>query len=215
MYGRIDPGRFIPLAEETGLIVPIGEWVLRTACAQNVAWREAGLPPIKTAVNLSVRQLKHPGLVERDPGDHRGNRDLTARLPRPRNHRGHPDRQHGAEPAGLGELRAAGVLVSIDDFGTGYSSLSYLYRTAGRHPQNGSPVRACALDSRAQRRAYALAESIVDMAHRLQLNVIAEAVETADSWPTWRRWVVTRRRATYFHRPVGPDQICGNCSRSK
>jgi diguanylate cyclase (GGDEF)-like protein len=141
VYGRVDPGRFIPLAEETGMIVPIGDWVLRTACAQTRAWRDAGLPELKTAVNLSARQLKHPGLVGRvlqivaESGipPHCLDLEITEGML--------IDDLDGNSTI-MSELRACGVQVSIDDFGTGYSSLNYLSRAAGRHPQDGWPVRA-------------------------------------------------------------------------
>jgi predicted signal transduction protein with EAL and GGDEF domain len=124
-YGRIEPGRFITLAEETGLIVPIGEWVLRSACAQNRAWRDAGLPALKTAVNLSARQLKHPELVGRvldiiaETGIAPSCLDLEIT-------EGILIDNMEMNRQGLQTLRQAGVQVSIDDFGTGYSSLGYL-----------------------------------------------------------------------------------------
>ena len=205
-YGRIEPGRFISLAEETGLIVPIGEWVLRTACEQNVAWREAGLPPIKTAVNLSVRQLKHPGLVERilaiidetgiDP------RCLDLEITE-----GILIDNMSLNQAGLSILRRAGVQVSIDDFGTGYSSLSYLTELpADILKMDRSFVVRLGQPERNER-AYALAESIIDMAHRLQLTVIAEAVETEAQLADLQAMGCDAAQGYYFNRPVGPDRI--------
>jgi diguanylate cyclase (GGDEF)-like protein len=210
-YGRVDPSRFIPLAEETGMIVPIGEWVLRTACAQNRAWLDAGLPPVKTAVNLSARQLKTPGLVARvlqvvaETGiapecldleitegmlidDLEGNRVIMT------------------------ELRQAGLVVSIDDFGTGYSSLNYLSEL---------PVDILKMDALFVRRlgrrgaaaaaglarSYAIAESIVDMAHRLQLKVIAEAVETTEQLDDLCAMRCDEAQGYLFARPMHPDQV--------
>jgi len=204
-YGRIEPGRFISLAEETGLIVPIGEWVLRTACAQNVAWRDAGLPPVKTAVNLSVRQLKHPGLVERilavieetgvDP------RCLDLEITE-----GILIDNMSLNQTGLSILRQAGVQISIDDFGTGYSSLSYLTELPADilKMDRSFVVR---LGQAGNERQYALAESIIGMAHRLQLKVIAEAVETAEQLADLKAMGCDAAQGYYFDRPVSPERI--------
>ncbi|MDP2109560.1 MAG: EAL domain-containing protein, partial [Thiobacillus sp.] len=125
--GLVSPAMFIPVAEESGLIVALGEWVLRTACAQNKAWQLAGLKPISIAVNLSARQFRQPDLVEKvaaildetglDPASLE--LELTESLVM----------QDVEETiATLGKLKAMGIKLSIDDFGTGYSSLSYLKR---------------------------------------------------------------------------------------
>jgi diguanylate cyclase (GGDEF)-like protein len=205
-YGRIEPGRFITLAEETGLIVPIGEWVLRTACAQNRAWRNAGLPRLKTAVNLSARQLKHPELVDRVL-------DIIA--------------ETGIEPdcldleitegilidnmemnqLGLGTLRKAGVQVSIDDFGTGYSSLSYLTDLPADILKMDRSFVMRLGQGEAGTRGYALAESIIHMAHRLQLTVIAEAVETTEQLADLRAMGCDIAQGYLFHRSLGADQL--------
>jgi diguanylate cyclase (GGDEF)-like protein len=215
-YGRVDPGRFIPLAEETGMIVPIGEWVLRTACLQNRAWRDAGLPPIKTAVNLSARQLKTPGLAARvlqivaETG-------IAARCLDLEITEGMLIDDLEANRAIMTELRQAGVLVSIDDFGTGYSSLNYLselpvdilkmdalfVRRLGCRlapPHTGPGLARSA-------RSYAIAESIVDMAHRLQLKVIAEAVETPDQLADLVGMQCDEAQGYLFARPLHPDQL--------
>jgi diguanylate cyclase (GGDEF)-like protein len=210
-YGRIDPGRFIPLAEETGMIVPIGEWVLRTACAQNRAWADAGLPPVKTAVNLSARQLKTPGLVQRvlrvvaETGIEPRCLDLEIT-------EGMLIDDLEGNRAIMTELRQAGVLVSIDDFGTGYSSLNYLselpvdilkmdalfVRRLGRRVAGAAAGLA---------RSYAIAESIVDMAHRLQLKVIAEAVETGEQLEDLSAMRCDEAQGFLFARPMHPDQV--------
>ncbi|MFL6674540.1 MAG: diguanylate cyclase [Massilia sp.] len=205
-YGRIDPGRFIPLAEETGMIVPIGDWVLRTACLQNRAWREAGLPPVKTAVNLSARQLKTPGLAARvlavvaETG-------IAARCLDLEITEGMLIDDFEANRAIMAELRAAGVLVSIDDFGTGYSSLNYLSEL---------PVDILKMDALFVRRLgtagapgrpYAIAESIIGMAHRLQLKVIAEAVETPEQLADLAAMCCDEAQGYFFARPMHPDQV--------
>jgi diguanylate cyclase (GGDEF)-like protein len=209
-YGRIEPARFISLAEETGIIVPIGEWVLRTACIQNRAWCDAGLPAIKTAVNLSARQLRHPGFVERvlqiiretdiDPncldleiteGLLIENLDLSKEI--------------------ISELRAAGVKISIDDFGTGYSSLNYLSELPiDILKMDGSFVKRLvsgAPNGEKAYKAYLIAEAIVLMAHRLNLKVIAEAVETEQQLAALRRMKCDELQGFLFSFPMYPDEI--------
>jgi EAL domain-containing protein (putative c-di-GMP-specific phosphodiesterase class I) len=205
-YGRIEPARFIGLAEETGLIVPIGEWVLRTACAQNAAWRAAGLPRVKTAVNLSARQLKHPELIDRvlaiigDTGIEPGCLDLEIT-------EGILIDSVEMNRIGLNTLRTAGVQVSIDDFGTGYSSLSYLTELpVDILKMDRSFVMRLGQGGR-EDRAYALAESIIHMAHRLDLIVIAEAVETAEQLADLSAMGCDFAQGFYFHRPVSAEQI--------
>jgi diguanylate cyclase (GGDEF)-like protein/PAS domain S-box-containing protein len=167
------PDRFIRVAEETGLIVPIGEWVLRTACAQNKAWQDAGLPPLRVAVNLSARHFRHQALVETvgralestglDP------RYLELELTE-------SVLMEGAETtiSTLHALKAMGVRLSVDDFGTGYSSLSYLKRF---------PIDTLKIDqSFVQDITHdsddaVIATLIISMAHALNLTVVAEGVE--------------------------------------
>jgi EAL domain-containing protein (putative c-di-GMP-specific phosphodiesterase class I) len=205
-YGRIEPARFIGLAEETGLIVPIGEWVLRTACEQNRAWREAGLPPVKTAVNLSARQLKHSELIERvlslvaETGIEPGCLELEIT-------EGILVDSVETNRIGLQSLRDAGIKISIDDFGTGYSSLSYLAELpVDILKMDRSFVMRLGQEGQATR-AHALAESIIHMAHRLQLIVIAEAVETSGQLADLTAMGCDFAQGYYFHRPVGQEQI--------
>ena len=212
VYGRIDPGRFIPLAEETGMIVPIGEWVLRCACLQNRAWRAAGLPQIKTAVNLSARQLKEPGmagrmlaiLAETGMPPHCLDLEITE---------GIRIEDLSANCATINQLRRAGVLVSIDDFGTGYSSLNYLCEL---------PVDILKLDGLFVRRlgaaggrarAYAIADSIVAMAHRLGLAVIAESVETSEQLGDLCAMGCDAAQGYLFDRPLPPEQVAALLAR--
>nr|WP_315188926.1 EAL domain-containing protein [uncultured Albidiferax sp.] len=172
--GRIAPDRFIPIAEETGLIFAIGDWVLRRAIEQAAAWQRAGLPPLRMAVNLSARQLLQPELARRIEG-------LLAAA-------GLDPRLFGVEVTEsmlianfdqavqhLQALRALGVEVSLDDFGTGYSSLSYLRRL---------PVDVVKIDRSLVPDVTTLAEdvsitrAIITMAHQLQMKVLAEGVES-------------------------------------
>jgi diguanylate cyclase (GGDEF)-like protein len=212
VLGRVEPSRFVPLAEETGMIVPIGDWVLRTACAQQSEWAAAGLPGVKMAVNLSARQLKDPGLSSRvmevmaesgiDP------RYLELEITE-----GVLIENLDAHQATMAELRATGIKISIDDFGTGYSSLNYLTELpVDILKMDGSFVRRLAQPS-GRGRPYVIAESIIEMAHRLNLQVIAESVETAEQLDDLRRMRCDVAQGYYFNRPLHPDQIAALLAR--
>ncbi len=217
VYGRVDPGRFIPLAEETGMIVPIGDWALRTACLQNRAWRASGLPEIKTAVNLSARQLKEPGLPARvltilhETG-------MPARCLDLEITEGMLIEDLAGNCALMSGLRQAGVLVSIDDFGTGYSSLNYLSELPiDILKMDGLFVRrlgaAGAGAGRPGARSFAIAEAIVSMAHRLGLNVIAEAVETPEQLADLCAMGCDAAQGYYFARPLPPAEVAAMLAR--
>ncbi|KFI06517.1 bifunctional diguanylate cyclase/phosphodiesterase [Massilia sp. BSC265] len=220
VYGRVDPGRFIPLAEETGLIVPIGDWALRTACLQNRAWRAAGLPEIKTAVNLSARQLKEPGLPARVLGI-LAETGMPARCLDLEITEGMLIEDLAGNCALMNGLRQAGVVVSIDDFGTGYSSLNYLselpidilkmdglfVRRLGK--AGGAGGGAGMVDGR----SFAIAEAIVSMAHRLGLSVIAEAVETPEQLADLCAMGCDAAQGYYFARPLPPAEVAALLGR--
>lgn len=172
--GMVPPAEFIPLAEETGLIVPLGEWILKEACRQAMAWHAAGLPELRMAVNVSVRQFAEHNLIQvverilRETGLAPSllKLELTESL-------------FMQETEGMIEvivgLRRLGVRLSVDDFGTGYSSLSYLRRfpvTSVKIDQ--SFVRSITTDPA----SATLVRSIIGMAHEMNLRVIAEGVET-------------------------------------
>jgi len=172
--GMISPCEFVPLLEETGLIVPVGEWVLRTACLQNKRWQDAGLPPIRIAVNLSAIQFRQPGLaltirkVLQETGLYPEYLELeiTENIA-----------MHAEEMviAILDELRAIGIQIAIDDFGTGYSSLSYLKRfPIDKLKIDKSFVRDCkgGIDD------CGIVMAIIGVGRSLKLKVIAEGVET-------------------------------------
>lgn len=174
--GFISPDKFIPVAEETGLIIPIGEWVLKTACEQVANWQKAGHGALKMAVNLSARQLQHPGLVQQI------DRILNAT---------------GVDPASLEleitesmilhnidkiivtlrELKARGFMISIDDFGTGHASLSNLQNL---------PVDTIKIDKSFVHKmltdsgSAAIVRAVLQMAGHMGLRVVAEGVETEE-----------------------------------
>lgn len=172
--GMVSPGRFIPLAEETGLIVPIGEWVLRTACAQNRAWQDAGFPPLVMAVNLSPRQFRQESfgktvariLNESGLEPHCLELEIVESMVM-------QDMEKAA--AILADLKSLGVRLAMDDFGTGYSSLSYLRCFPfDKLKIDMSFVR----DITSVPESAVIARTIIAMAHSLNLRVIAEGVET-------------------------------------
>lgn len=172
--GVVNPIDFIPVAEESGLIIPIGSWVLRTACEQAAAWRDAGLGLINMSVNLSVRQTKHAELMG----------EIRSAL----RHVGLPPSQLELEITEtvlmenvhenvdlLNRLQTEGIRLSIDDFGTGYSSMAYLKR----FPINQVKIdRTFVRDIPENADDKAIAVAIVVMAHSLGLSVVAEGVET-------------------------------------
>ena len=210
VYGRIDPGRVITRAGENRLIVAIGEWARRHPGPQNRPWVAAGLPEIKTAVNLSARQLKEPSLAGRvmailaDTGMPAHCLDLEIT-------EGMLIDDLGANCAVMNRLRQAGVVVSIDDFGTGYSSLNYLCEL---------PVDILKMDGLFVRRlgngggrSFAIAETIVAMAHRLGQSVIAESVETQEQLRDLCAMGCDAAQGYLFDRPLAPEEIAALLAR--
>lgn len=172
--GLIPPGEFIPLAEETGLIIPIGEWVLRTACKQNVSWQQAGFEPMKIAVNISPIQFHQSSFVD-IVLDALQNSGLDPKYLELEITEGiamvHVDQVIHK----LQTLRSYGVQISIDDFGTGYSSLTYLKKFPIHKLKIAQEfVRGLTFDPD----DAAIVQAIIAMAHSLKLDVIAEGVET-------------------------------------
>jgi diguanylate cyclase (GGDEF)-like protein/PAS domain S-box-containing protein len=198
LKGLVPPAQFIPLAEETGLIVPIGEWVLRTACAQSRSWREQGLPRLRIAVNLSPRQFAHEDLVqdvERLMGES-GMQAAQLELEITESTVMHvPERAATL----LRKLKASGAIVTIDDFGTGYSSLGYLKR----FPIDSLKIdRSFIKDLPLDLEDAAITRAIVAMAHSLGLTVVAEGVETREQAEFLRALGCDEAQGYLFGRPV-------------
>ena len=201
--GLVSPADFIPIAEETGLIVAIGRWVLQEACRQVRAWQDAGLPPLCVSVNVSFRQFQYGGLVQ--------------------------DVRQAIEAAGIQgqwieieltesvlmgdierccdvllELEALGVSVAIDDFGTGYSSLSYLKRLSIDVLKID---RSFVHDILSDPDNQAITTAITYMAHSLKLQVIAEGVETPEQMEFLRRLGCDEIQGYVLSRPVPADEL--------
>lgn len=173
--GWVSPGKFIPIAEETGLIVPIGEWVLRTACRQMKQWHDEGFPPLTISVNLSIRQFYQEDLV----GMVKDVLDATQLAPKYLDLEITESMMMNADYAmkKLKDLKEIGVQISIDDFGTGYSSLSYLkHLPVDRLKIDQSFVRDIVHNR--EETDTAIVSTIISLANNLNLNVIAEGVET-------------------------------------
>jgi diguanylate cyclase (GGDEF)-like protein/PAS domain S-box-containing protein len=196
--GLVSPAEFIPVLEETGLIVPVGEWVLRTACAQNRAWLDAGLPPMRMAVNLSAHQFRQssltdvvcqaledsglePELLELEVTESVMIQDLQTTL------------------TTLSQLHLIGIQISIDDFGTGYSSLSYLKRLPiSKIKIDQSFVHDICVDPD----DAAIADAVISLGHSLKMQVIAEGVETVEQLDYLRAHGCDEFQGYYFSRPL-------------
>ena len=203
-FGSVSPVDFIPLAEESGIIVPIGEWVLQEACKQGFAWQASSLRPLKVAVNVSARQLAEPAFLETvrtalaDSGLHPELLELEITestlmehveisLPR------------------LNELRKLGIHFAIDDFGTGYSSLSYLQKLPVSSLKiDKSFVSEIAADSKS---GTSLVQAIIELSHGLGLSVVAEGVETDYQMRTLRLLRCDYLQGYLLSRPVPVFEI--------
>ncbi|NRR03289.1 EAL domain-containing protein [Brevibacillus sp. RS1.1] len=198
--GLIPPIQFIPIAEETGLIVPLGEWVMRTACQQTKAWQEAGFTQLAVAVNISLRQFMQNNLIEMITSilEETGlapqyleleitesmalNVDYTIRI--------------------LNRLKALGVSISIDDFGTGYSSLSYLSQF---------PIDRLKIDQSFLRNLnpqnQAIIKTIIHMAHNMKIAVIAEGVETHEHVDFLKEQLCNEVQGYFYSKPLPTKEI--------
>jgi len=200
--GHIPPLEFIPIAEETGLIIPIGEWVLRTACAQAKRWHDAGWVPLRMAVNVSVHQFVHPGfpdLVKRvlqdtglDPAALE--LEITESVLM-------KDEAHAVDT--LSALKALGVSLALDDFGTGYSSLGRLKTfPIDRLKIDRSFIQAISDDGDEK----AIASAVIAMAENMRLRVTAEGVETNGQLEYLRHNHCEEIQGFFISRPLPPEE---------
>ncbi|MDP2430685.1 MAG: PAS domain S-box protein [Pseudomonadota bacterium] len=199
----VPPAKFIPIAEETGLIVPLGEWILRSACAQARAWLDAGLPPLVMAVNLSGRQFQAADMAELvravllDTG-------LPARLLELELTESVIMEQADQAIATLDALKSLGVRLTIDDFGTGYSSLAYLKR----FPIDKLKIDRSFVDGLADDpNDREIAATIIAMARSLNLEVLAEGVETEQQLAFLRLYGCDQYQGYLFSKPIPADEF--------
>ena len=199
--GLLYPGDFIPMAEDSGLIVALGEWVLNVACRQNKEWQDEGLPPIVVSVNVSARQFRGPDLVAQVAGALQASGlepkylelELTESL----------IMQEGAAQK-MRELQCLGVRLAIDDFGTGYSSLGALKRfPVNRLKIDRTFIRDISNDENDQ----AITRAIIVMAKTLRMAVIAEGVETADQMMLVDKLGCKEIQGFYFSKPLDSDRF--------
>ncbi len=196
--GLVAPAEFIPLLEETGLIIPVGEWVLRSACAQNRAWQLDGLPPLSVAVNLSARQFRQSNLAAvvnqalLDAGLAPGQLELEVT-------ESIMIQDAQTTITTLTQLHNLGIQISIDDFGTGYSSLSYLKRLPiSKIKIDRSFVRDICIDPD----DAAIANAVISLGHSMKMRVIAEGVETAEQLDHLRAQGCDEIQGYFFSRPL-------------
>jgi diguanylate cyclase (GGDEF)-like protein/PAS domain S-box-containing protein len=201
--GLVPPSAFIPVAEESGLIGPLSEWVLREACRQNKAWQDEGLPPARVSVNLSARQFQQRNIAKLVMSilEETGLEPRYLELELTES-----TIMRNAEEAVimLNELHALGIGLAIDDFGTGYSSLSYLKR----FPVDRLKIdRSFVSDIGASNDDETITAAIIALAHSLDLQVIAEGVETAAQRDFLKQRACDEMQGYFFARPMPRDAI--------
>jgi diguanylate cyclase (GGDEF)-like protein/PAS domain S-box-containing protein len=204
--GMISPGEFIPVAESSGLVRPLGEWVLRTACHEANSWQRAGLPPLSVAVNLSATQfhgtdivatvgnvldesLLDPGLLELEITETMMMRERDSKV----------------APT-LQSLSDLGVEISVDDFGTGYASLTYLRRFPVSKVKIDQSFVAGIVDDRDDK---AIVQAVIGLGRGLNMSVTAEGVETREQLEILKAWKCDEAQGFYFGRSMPADELVG------
>jgi diguanylate cyclase (GGDEF)-like protein/PAS domain S-box-containing protein len=207
--GPVPPARFIPLAEETGLIIPLGEWVIRTACAQSRAWQEAGYPPLRMAINLSLKQFRQKNLLAvvsetlAETGLNPACLELELTESSIMEHSEHT-------LALLSQLKGMGVHLSIDDFGTGFSSMGALKLL---------PIHRLKIAQQFVRDILtdpddaAITDAVIAMAHSLKLTVLAEGVESREQMDYLRQRQCDEAQGFYFAPPMAAHEFATFISR--
>jgi diguanylate cyclase (GGDEF)-like protein len=201
--GLVAPMQFIPIAEESGLIVPIGRWVLETACSQNVAWQNAGAPPLNIAVNLTGRQFVDERLIE-DVSAALKSSGMDPRLLEFEISESVLIRDVEATLRILTGLKGLGVRIAIDDFGIGYSSL----KTLQRFPVDTIKIdRSFIRGIAAGPENWGLADAVITMGKNLSLTVVAQGVETGEQVQFLRAHACDELQGFYFNRPLPPEEF--------
>lgn len=195
--GIVSPNEFIPLAEETGLIIPIGEWVLRKACFQNKQWQEAGFGPKRVSVNLSVRQFQDPNLIQMVIKALEDSKldpkylelEITENIAM--------ENMFFIKQK-LEMMNNLGVYISIDDFGTGYSSLSYL----GKYPVHSLKIDKAFIDEIVHSNETSIVRAIIALAHALNLSVVAEGVEVEEQIEWLKKYACDEIQGYVLSKPL-------------
>ncbi|WP_334417773.1 MULTISPECIES: sensor domain-containing phosphodiesterase [unclassified Bradyrhizobium] len=201
--GTVSPGQFIPLAEETGLIVPIGCWVLKEACAQNMAWQRRGLRPVTMAVNLSPRQFADPHLLH-DVDEALLASGMSPVLLQLEVTESMVMRNVSRAIKVLDAIQSRGIRLAIDDFGTGYSSMSLMKQfPIDTIKIDRSFIRDLPVDSEDQ----AIAQAIISMGKALGMTVIAEGVETVEQEAFLRNHACDEMQGFLFSKPLPANQM--------
>ncbi len=202
-WGMVSPAQFIPLAEQTGLIVQIGEWVLKTACEQSRQWRDQGIPGVRVAVNLSARQFAQKSLLqdvariiaESGLTPESLELEITESMVM-------QNAEHATET--LQKLKAMGVSLAIDDFGTGYSSLAYLKR----FPIDCVKIdRSFIKDIPTDADDMAITKGVIALGHSLRLKVVAEGVETAEQRDFLQTNGCDEMQGFFFSKPLPAEEV--------
>jgi diguanylate cyclase (GGDEF)-like protein len=202
-FGNLAPAKFIPLAEETGLIIPIGRWVLRTACRQNMEWQRQGLPAVTMAVNLSPRQFLDPNLL-RDIDEVLRETGMPAHLLQLEITESTVMQNIERVITLLNALQRRGVRLAIDDFGTGYSSMSLMKQ----FPIDTIKIdRSFVRDLDENEQDQAIARAIIGMGKALGLTVVAEGVETSEQNHFLREHACDELQGYLFSEPVPASEI--------
>ena len=201
--GQVSPVKFIPVLEETGMVVDVGEWAIRTACEQHCAWRDMGLPPIKVAVNLSARQLREHNFVSivrqvlKETGVAPEHLEIEI-----------TESMLMSDTANvvitLGKLHDLGITITMDDFGTGYSSLSYLKQ----FPIDTIKIdRSFIADIATDSDDVEIIKAIITMGQSLNRKIIAEGVETAEQLSILKKYQCDEIQGYLFGRPMPGDSL--------
>ncbi|MEW6187528.1 MAG: bifunctional diguanylate cyclase/phosphodiesterase [Thermodesulfobacteriota bacterium] len=211
LLGSVSPTRFIPVAEEIGLIVPFGRWVLKSACIQNMTWQRQGLPQISISVNLSIRQIMDDGLLtdiraaleESGLASHLLELEISESMLIQ-----YPERVVRI----LNEINKLGVRLAIDDFGAGYSSLAQIKRfPIDTLKVDPSFIRDLAKNPEDR----AITEAIIAMGKTLSLTVVAEGVETPEQEALLRQQSCDVLQGFYFSKPIPPERFAELLRHSK
>jgi EAL domain-containing protein (putative c-di-GMP-specific phosphodiesterase class I) len=199
--GLLAPADFIPVAEESGVIVPIGDWVLRQASAQIAEWNKAGLPPVRLSVNISARQLESPDFVDSvmravqvySLDGHQLELEITESLLM---------RDFEANAIKLGRLSASGIRLAIDDFGTGYSSFKYL----SRFPIHTLKIDQSFVQDLDREENMSIVNAMIAMGRGMNLNVVAEGVETESQLARLQQMQCHEMQGYYYSAPISSHE---------